>query len=142
MSIPPLPRSTHCTVPETGAKTGCPAVSPSTLAQSSEYLYWAKSLRFVWVPVLYPWTTFHSPPAIGQAIPVLSSLPASRAGSGDVGRGAVVGTGIGTSPGGAFASGAVSGAAAAAPSATSRAATQPDVPLPVPGTKPFSAGPS
>src|SRR5687768_4519140 len=85
--MPPLPRSTHCTVPETGAKTGCPAVSPSTLAQSSEYLYWAKSLRFVWVPVLYPCTTFHSPPANGQAIPVLSPLAASGTGSEE--RGAV-----------------------------------------------------
>src|SRR5918997_5236249 len=112
--MPPLPRSTHCTVPETGAKTGCPAVSPSTLAQSSEYLYWAKSLRFVWVPVLYPWTTSHSPPAIGQAMPVLSSLAASRAGSEDVGRGAAVGTGVGTSPDGAFAAGAVSGGTFAA----------------------------
>src|SRR5918995_7540603 len=117
-SIPPLPRSTHCTVPETGAKTGSPAVSPSTLAQSSEYLYWATPPRFVWVQVLYPWTTSHSPPVIGQAMPVLSSLVASWVGSGNVGRGAAVGTGVGTSPDGEFAAGAVSGAAAAAPSPT------------------------
>src|SRR3712207_1818237 len=135
--MPPLPRSTHCTVPETGAKTGWPAVSPSTLAQSSEYLYWAKSLRFVWVPVLYPCTTFHSPPAIGQAIPVLSPLSAFASGSRVAAGAVVVGTGVGTSPDGAFVT-AAAGCAATAPSApSSSAATQPETPLLVTGTKPF-----
>src|ERR671911_174565 len=142
MSIPPLPRSTHCTVPETGAKTGCPAVSPSILAQSSEYLYWAKLLRFVWVPVLYPWTTSHSPPVIGQAMPVLSPLAAFKSSPEAVDEGAVFGTGSSTSVGGVFTSRAVGCAATDAPSASSSAATQPDVPLPVTGTNPFSAGPS
>src|SRR5215213_9371052 len=126
MSIPRLPRSTHCTVPETGAKTGCPAVSPSTLAQSSEYLYWAKSLRLVWVPVLYPWTTSHLPPANGQAIPVLSLITASGSGSGDVERGTAVGTGVGASPDGALPLGASCRTATAGPSQSKSAATQPE----------------
>src|SRR5215212_4828435 len=140
--MPPPPRSTHSTVPETGAKTGCPAVSPSTLAQSSEYLYWVNPLRFVWVPVLYPCTTSHSPPAIGQAIPVLSPLASFGVGSSDVDGGAAVGTGVGTSPDEAFASGAAGGAATAAPAPSSPSATQPETPLPVTGTNPFSTGPS
>src|SRR3712207_5443765 len=82
MSIPPLQRSTQRMVPVTGAKTGCPAVLPSTRAQSSEYLYCAKPLRLVWVPLLYPCTTSHSPPENGQAIPVLSALAAFAAGAG------------------------------------------------------------
>src|SRR5829696_972153 len=126
-------------VPETGAKTGCPAVSPSTLAQSSEYLYWANPLRFVWVPVLYPWTTFQSPPAIGQAIPVLSPLAASGVGPEAVGGRAAVGTGAGTSMDRGSPS---SSPAIAAPSVSSSATTQPEAPLPVTGKKPFSAGPS
>src|SRR3712207_3603292 len=132
--MPPLPRSTHCTVPETGAKTGWPAVSPSTLAQSSEYLYWAKSLRFVWVPVLYPCTTSHSPPAIGQASPVLSPLAAFAPELPVVVGGVVVGIGVGTSPDGAFASGAAGCAATVPSSPSSSAAIQPETPLPVTGT--------
>src|SRR5215203_5681849 len=93
--MPPLPRSTQRTVPETGAKTGCPAVSPSTRAQSSEYLYWAKPLRLVWVPVLYPWTTSHLPPEIGQAMPVLSPRAASGAGVDDTGAVAAPGSATG-----------------------------------------------
>src|SRR5918998_811511 len=140
--MPPLPRSAHCTVPETGAKTGCPAVSPSTRAQSSEYLYWAKLLRFECVPVLYPCTTSHSPPAIGQAIPVLSPLAALASELPVVGGGVVVGIGVGTSLDGAFATGAAGCAAPAPSSPSNSAATQPETPLLVTGTKPFSATPS
>ena len=61
-----------------------------------------------------PLTTRHRPGNPGALTP-----GRFRVGSGDVGGGAAVGTGAGTSPDGVFAAGAVAGAATAAPSPSS-----------------------